>query len=259
LAEIRPDLPAAVLAVVERMLAKEPADRYQTPAAVIEALSAATRGRPVPKGSDLAHQRRRTITGIPTLLLGMGAAVTFCTAGWGPAGKPTGPAAPSTSSSTAGPQPALAAGNEPVRPTSMAGLFREVQFVPESSQVTVFHKIPVEAILYSLDGSTWHRAESLQTQATALGGMQCAQARLNNAMLFARQDAGKLFVKCQTATGQDEQVHELYFDPRRVGKDRRDVPQPQANIGKIQREAEELLKQANDMIKALEKEAEQRQ
>jgi tRNA A-37 threonylcarbamoyl transferase component Bud32 len=45
---LRPEVPAGLSAVVERMLAKDPADRFQSPAEVAEAL------RPFTSGSDLA-------------------------------------------------------------------------------------------------------------------------------------------------------------------------------------------------------------
>jgi serine/threonine protein kinase len=47
LAEVRPDIPASVTAVVYRLMAKQPQDRYQTPAAVIAALP------PLGEGSTL--------------------------------------------------------------------------------------------------------------------------------------------------------------------------------------------------------------
>src|SRR5439155_1919345 len=45
--DIRPETPADLAAVVERMMAKDPADRYQTPAEVADALAAWTRS-PIP-------------------------------------------------------------------------------------------------------------------------------------------------------------------------------------------------------------------
>src|SRR5262249_54530733 len=37
--EVRPDVPAGLAAVLDRMMAKDPADRYQTPAEVLQALA----------------------------------------------------------------------------------------------------------------------------------------------------------------------------------------------------------------------------
>src|SRR5262245_36296806 len=52
LSEVRPEVPEPVRAVLERMIAKEPADRFQTPAEVAEALRPLIAG-PVPPPSDL--------------------------------------------------------------------------------------------------------------------------------------------------------------------------------------------------------------
>ena len=38
LADLRADVPSEVIRVVQRMMAKDPADRFQTPRAVVEAL-----------------------------------------------------------------------------------------------------------------------------------------------------------------------------------------------------------------------------
>jgi uncharacterized protein (TIGR03067 family) len=54
LAQIRPDVPAALARVLDRMLAKDPAGRYQTPAEVAEALA------PWAEGPRPAPRRRRT-------------------------------------------------------------------------------------------------------------------------------------------------------------------------------------------------------
>ncbi len=55
LAELRPDLPAGLAAVVERMMAKEPSQRYQTPAKVAEALAPFT--RPAAKTRPITRRR----------------------------------------------------------------------------------------------------------------------------------------------------------------------------------------------------------
>jgi serine/threonine protein kinase len=46
LRELRPDVPPGVVAVVERLMAKNPADRYQTPEDLIEALQPWAAGKP---------------------------------------------------------------------------------------------------------------------------------------------------------------------------------------------------------------------
>ncbi len=51
-AELRPEVPPALCAVVERMMAKDPAQRYQTPAEVATALAPFTRPVAVPAGSQ---------------------------------------------------------------------------------------------------------------------------------------------------------------------------------------------------------------
>ena len=51
IAQFRDDVPADVLALVERMLAKKPEDRFQTPASVALALAAFAQQKPVPRGS----------------------------------------------------------------------------------------------------------------------------------------------------------------------------------------------------------------
>jgi serine/threonine protein kinase len=49
--ELRPDVPEGMAAVVAKMLAKKPSDRYQTPAEVVEALAPWT-GQPIPLPSE---------------------------------------------------------------------------------------------------------------------------------------------------------------------------------------------------------------
>jgi uncharacterized protein (TIGR03067 family) len=55
LAEFRSDVPAGLVAVLERMTAKDPAARYQTPAAVADALAPFTRPAPVPRPRRLVR------------------------------------------------------------------------------------------------------------------------------------------------------------------------------------------------------------
>ena len=58
LASLRPDLPPDLVAVVEKMMAKRPEDRYQTPAEVVPALRPfASRGR-APAAAPVARARR---------------------------------------------------------------------------------------------------------------------------------------------------------------------------------------------------------
>src|SRR5262249_38212340 len=55
LAKLRPEVPTGLSAVAARMLAKEPSDRYQTPAEVAEALRPFATGSheaPLPEGLD---------------------------------------------------------------------------------------------------------------------------------------------------------------------------------------------------------------
>jgi WD40 repeat protein len=63
LAERRPDLPAGLEAVVARMMAKQPAQRYPTPGAVADALAPYTAGRPAvaePTAPSPAGGRRKS-------------------------------------------------------------------------------------------------------------------------------------------------------------------------------------------------------
>jgi hypothetical protein len=55
----RPDVPAQLAAVLERMLAKRPADRYQTPAEAAAALAPFAAPAPATAISAVAHRRRR--------------------------------------------------------------------------------------------------------------------------------------------------------------------------------------------------------
>jgi WD40 repeat protein len=79
LAEIRPDVPAKLPRILERMMAKDPAQRYQTPAEVAEALA---------PFSGIATMPRRSITffvaAAAALLLAL-AAVDFATLQYSPA------------------------------------------------------------------------------------------------------------------------------------------------------------------------------
>src|SRR5262249_16740404 len=44
LTQLRPEVPPELLPIVDRMLAKQPAERYQTPAELVDALTAVTAG-----------------------------------------------------------------------------------------------------------------------------------------------------------------------------------------------------------------------
>src|SRR5262249_16364861 len=53
--QLRPDIPPKVAAIVKRLLAKKPTDRYQTPAQLVQALDEATQaGVPTSKPGPLA-------------------------------------------------------------------------------------------------------------------------------------------------------------------------------------------------------------
>jgi WD40 repeat protein len=67
LAELRPDVPVDVVRVVERMMAKGPAQRYQTPAEVAQALA------PFVSGTGEAPQRRkrRPVVMVAAAMLGL--------------------------------------------------------------------------------------------------------------------------------------------------------------------------------------------
>jgi uncharacterized protein (TIGR03067 family) len=77
LAEVRPNLPAGLAAVVERMTAKDPARRYQTPAEVARALAPFVPGAPRP-------QPPRPWGCVAALLVGPLVVLLLCT-GWGKA------------------------------------------------------------------------------------------------------------------------------------------------------------------------------
>jgi serine/threonine protein kinase len=63
IAQFRPDVPADLAAVVEKMLAKNPWERYQTPAAVAEALAAWTRTPIPPPGEEEMPSRTLGVPG----------------------------------------------------------------------------------------------------------------------------------------------------------------------------------------------------
>ncbi len=65
LRRLRPDVPEAMAAVVARMMAKAPADRYQTPAEVAAALASWTRSPVPPPSSDFPPPRPTIRAGRP--------------------------------------------------------------------------------------------------------------------------------------------------------------------------------------------------
>jgi WD40 repeat protein len=67
LSELRPDVPVEVVRVVERMMAKDPAQRYQTPGDVAQALAPFVFGR----GEAPPHERRRPVALVAAAVLGL--------------------------------------------------------------------------------------------------------------------------------------------------------------------------------------------
>lgn len=65
---LRPEVPSALLPILDKMLAKQPADRYQMPADVAEALSPFARGRLPGAG----RRRRRFLLAAGSVVLGAG-------------------------------------------------------------------------------------------------------------------------------------------------------------------------------------------
>src|SRR5262249_60884757 len=61
----RPEVPAELAAVLSRMLAKKPEDRYQTPREVAAALEAFTRPRPADTSDTVAPRRPRAASRRP--------------------------------------------------------------------------------------------------------------------------------------------------------------------------------------------------
>jgi tRNA A-37 threonylcarbamoyl transferase component Bud32 len=75
LAELRPDVPLGLVRIVERMMAKDPARRYQTPAEVVRALEefAAEAAKPAPLEAAALPKRRRRLV----LTAGVGSVLFF--------------------------------------------------------------------------------------------------------------------------------------------------------------------------------------
>ncbi len=71
LAALRPDVPAGLAAVLAQMTAKNPADRYQTPAAVVEALTPFAK----PQTERPRVRKRRPLLAVALLMLAVGAAL----------------------------------------------------------------------------------------------------------------------------------------------------------------------------------------
>jgi serine/threonine protein kinase len=80
--EVRPEVPEALSVIIARMMAKEPADRFATPAEVITALTPfASATAPAPQGPRRTHPRAHELGSPRQLLVGAGvgalAAVTL--------------------------------------------------------------------------------------------------------------------------------------------------------------------------------------
>jgi hypothetical protein len=69
LSELRPDLPEGIMPVLERMMAKKPSDRYQTPAEVAIALEPFAIDQTVLLGKPSRGVRRRRLVAITTAIL----------------------------------------------------------------------------------------------------------------------------------------------------------------------------------------------
>src|SRR5207249_1229494 len=63
--KLRPEVPEAMAAVLARMMAKDAAARYQTPAEVATALAPWTRSPPPPPTVDMPSPRRTVTAGRP--------------------------------------------------------------------------------------------------------------------------------------------------------------------------------------------------
>jgi serine/threonine protein kinase len=68
---LRPDVPAAVSAVLRRLLAKRPEDRYQTPAELVEALAQVSGGREPPVGAPATGGSRPPLAAAPAIRSGL--------------------------------------------------------------------------------------------------------------------------------------------------------------------------------------------
>jgi serine/threonine protein kinase len=185
--ELRPEVPEGLAAVMERMMAKEPADRYQTPAEVAEALAPWTQSPIAPPPPEEMPQLARAAraakdagagTGVPVSLYGPTSSVTR------PAGLAAGtPASPGLSPTD--PEPVRRAGDARGKPqrggTRPKAAPSPPPFTPVDSQVVVAVTPPPSAASSETSSAAWvrrYRGLLLATAAVVLLGAGILVARL---------------------------------------------------------------------------------